>query len=289
MSADARAWLDGTVLPAATAALPATDLGLRQGLGVFETLRVRSGRAAGAELHLARLEDGGHRLGIDVDRGAVLAGIAAVLDGAPDVDLLVRITVTAGDAAPDWPPVPAGRPRVLVTRGPAPALPAPAVDAVVVAGPRAPAGLGDVKTTSYAGSVLAQRRARARGAEVALLEDDGAVREAADGNVLALHGTTLTTPPADGRILAGVTRRLVLDLAPGLGLAVREVDLARPDLDTADLVLVSSAVRRLRPVRRVDGTAVAAGDGAHPVVARLLAGLEDLATASEPLRAPRAR
>lgn len=289
MSADARAWLDGAVLPPATAALPATDLGLRQGLGVFETLRVRAGRSAGAELHLARLEAGGRRLGIDVDRGTVLAGIAAVLDGAPDADVLLRVTVTAGDAAPDWPPVPAGHPRVLVTRGPAPALPAPAVDAAVVPGPRAPAGLGDVKTTSYAGSVLAQRAARARGAEVALLEDGGVVREAADGNLLALHGTTLTTPPTDGRILAGVTRRLVLDLAPGLGLVVREADLTRPDLATADLVLISSAVRRLRPVRRVDGADVAAGDGVHPVVPRLLAGLADLAAASGPLGAPPAR
>lgn len=280
----AAAWCDGRRVAPGSAAVPATDLGLRQGLGVFETLRVRAGRAPGAELHVERLVAGGARLGIDVDRATVLAGVLGVLDDAPDTDVVVRVTVTAGDASPSWPPVPSGRPRTLVTRHPAPPLPAAAADAAVVAGPRAPAGLGDVKTLSYAGSAVAVRTARARGAEVALLEEEGRIREAADGNVLTIRGDVLTTPPTDGRILAGVTRRLVLDLAPDLGLTVHEADLTRADLLAADLVVVTSAVRRLRPVRRVDGAPVGSGTGEHPVLARLRAGLDALAATATPFR-----
>jgi branched-subunit amino acid aminotransferase/4-amino-4-deoxychorismate lyase len=281
--AGARVWLDGNVLERDAAAVPASDLGLRQGLGVFETLRVRAGRTAGFEAHLARLVDGWARLGITVDPDAVRAGLAALVATEPG-EVVARVTVTAGDAGPGWPPSAAGTPRTLVTLHPAPPRPASPVDAAVVPGPRAPAGLADVKTTSYAGSVLATRRANARGAEVALIEVDDEVLEAADGNVIAVHGTVLTTPPCDGRVIPGVTRRLVLGLAPDAGLAVREAPLTRAVLATADLVVVSSAVRGLRPLRSIDGTPITGG-GTHPALSELLAGLDRLATAAPPLTA----
>lgn len=276
------AWVDGRRLGADEAAVPASDLGLRQGLGVFETLRVHDGRAAALDAHLARLVAGGARLGIAVDVAAVRSGVAALVAEAGPDDVVLRMTVTAGDAGAEWPPVAAGVARTLVTLHPAPPLPAPAADAAIVPGPRAAAGLADVKTTSYAGSAVALREARARGAEVALIEVAGAVLEAADGNVLALHDGVLTTPPADGRIIPGVTRRLALDLAPGLGLDVREAPLDRRALLGADLVVVSSAVRRLRPLRRIDGVDLAGG-GAHPLLDDLRRGLADLAAASEPI------
>ena len=51
--------------------------------------------------------------------------------------------------------------------------------------------------------------------------------EAAWGNVWLLEGDRLITPPADGRILPGVTRALLLELAPSLGLQrARGADLA---------------------------------------------------------------
>ncbi len=276
------AWLDGRVVPAGAAAVPATDLGLRQGLGVFETLRIERGRTAGLAWHLERLVAGGGRLGIDVDPVRVRTGLAALLATADDADLVARITVTAGDAGDGWPAVAAGAARTLVTLHPAPPLPAAPADAVVLSGPRAPAGLADVKATSYVGSVVAQRVARSRGADVALLEEDGAILEAADGNVIAVRGDVLTTPPCDGRIIPGVTRRLVLDLARGLGLDVREAALTRTDLAAADLVVVTSSVRRLRPLRRVDGVTVPGG-GSHPLLAELLAGLAGIAAAAEPI------
>ncbi len=47
-----------------------------------------------------------------------------------------------------------------------------------------------------------------------LVDADGTVLEAAWGNVWVLEGDALLTPPADGRILPGVTRSLLLELAP---------------------------------------------------------------------------
>jgi len=283
----ASAWVDGRTVPAGAAALPATDLGLRLGLGVFETFRIEARRVAGLDAHLDRLVAGGDRLGVAVDVAAVRAGLGALLAESGDGAVVARVTVTAGDAAPGWPPEPAGRPRTLVTLHPAPALPTPDVDAVVVPGPRAPLGLADVKSIAYTGSVMATRAARLRGAEVALLAEDGEVREAADGNLLVLRGDVLRTPPADGRILPGVTRTLVIGLATGMGLQVEEAALGAPDLEAADLVVVSSAVRRLRRVRSVDGRRVGGAADRAGASDRLLSALRDglsaLAAAAPPI------
>ena len=288
-ASDTATWLDGRLLPGDGPAVPATDLGLRVGLGVFETMRADRGRVPGLAAHLDRLVDGCDRLGLRVDPAHVRSGLAAVLAGA-DPEVLLRVTVTGGDATSDWPPRPDGPSRTLVTRQPAPPLPSAAVDATVVPGPRAPAGLGDVKTTSYAGSMRALAVARARDATVALFEEDGVLLCAADGNLMAVHGDVLTTPALDGRVLPGVTRGLLLGAAEGLGLRAREAPLDRRALAAADLVLVTSAVRRIRPLRRLDGVPLgpagsndAADPAGHPLVVRMLAELAAVTAAAPAL------
>lgn len=284
---DGPVWHDGTLVAPSAPIVPATDLGLRHGLGVFETFRVERLRTAAIEAHLARLVAGGATLGIAVDPDAIRAGLATLLRAPHPDPAVVRVTVTAGDGSTGWPAEPLGHPRTLLTVSAAPPLPARDVDAAIVPGPRAPAGLADVKCISYAGSAIATRTARSRGSDIALIEESTFVTEAADGNVLVVRDGVLATPAADGRILAGVTRALVLGLAADLGLRVEEVPLRREDLRAADLVLVSSAVRRLRRVVRVDGVPV--GDGAaapHPILDALRAGLAALAAAARPLVPP---
>jgi branched-subunit amino acid aminotransferase/4-amino-4-deoxychorismate lyase len=52
----------------------------------------------------------------------------------------------------------------------------------------------------------------------------------------------LTTPPADGRLLAGVTRRRLLAL-PG----TREAPLSLEDLARAQAILLTSSIRLVTP------------------------------------------
>jgi para-aminobenzoate synthetase/4-amino-4-deoxychorismate lyase len=86
---------------------------------------------------------------------------------------------------------------------------------------------------------------------VALLVDlDGLVLEATRASVFAVRGGELHTPPLDGRILPGVTRAAVLVAAPRRGIRVREAPLALAELEGADEVLLSGALRGLEPVGR---------------------------------------
>lgn len=290
-------WVDDRAWPADRAHVPALDAGLRSGLGTFTTLRAHRVTVDGARrlhafdraAHLDRVAGAAAALGIPTDRTAIdraidglLAQVApAALDAATDVAL--RVTLTAGpvDAAAVFPPPVVGPPTLVVTAHPAPELPAPPVRAVTVARPGGP---GPWKTTSWAGMHLARRAAVAAGADVALLTDGDEVLEADAANLLVVRGRSLTTPPADGRILAGTTRAVLLALAASVGLTAGEAPVTRGDLRTADAVLLCSSVAGVRAVVSVDGRATA---GAEPVVAELSAALAAAVAAEADRHAPR--
>jgi para-aminobenzoate synthetase/4-amino-4-deoxychorismate lyase len=122
-----------------------------------------------------------------------------------------------------------------------------------------PGGLGEHK--------WADRRPLARWQRPALgliVDSDGAVLEASTANVWLVEGDRLVTPPADGRILPGVTRERLLEARPD---AVQdELDLAR--LERADAVFLTSSIARLSPVRGRIPEAVSAAFAPSPTAAR---------------------
>jgi para-aminobenzoate synthetase/4-amino-4-deoxychorismate lyase len=95
------------------------------------------------------------------------------------------------------------------------------------------------------------------------VDGDGSVLEVAWGNVWAIEGERLFAPPADGRILPGVTRARVLELEAD---AVEE-ELPLDRLRAADGVFLTSALRGAVPAH-LDG-----GPPPHRRVAELAATL----------------
>jgi para-aminobenzoate synthetase / 4-amino-4-deoxychorismate lyase len=230
--------------------------------GVFETLLVRDGAAVRAAAHLERLA----------------ASVAVLYDAALPGDLAERVDVlaatTAGPAALRILVAPQSRGAVeveLATGTPrARALPIPLVPVTL------PGGLGPHK---WRDRRLLDALAH-DGSTPLLLDGDGAVLEAAWGNVLALEGTTLITPPADGRLLAGVTRAALLTAARSAGLAAVEAELPLARLAAADAVVVSSALAGAVPAA-LRG-AVRAVPGASALAQKLVEWLQPLgATAGD--------
>jgi para-aminobenzoate synthetase / 4-amino-4-deoxychorismate lyase len=96
-----------------------------------------------------------------------------------------------------------------------------------------------------------------------IVEPDGEVLEAAWANVWALEGRRLVTPPADGRLLAGITRGRLLERASGLGLDAVEEPLSLERVAAADAIVLTSALRmavpgQLAPARPEDEAVAAA-------------------------------
>jgi branched-chain amino acid aminotransferase len=106
---------------------------------------------------------------------------------------------------------------------------------------------------------MSQRLAQARGYDDALMLDcRGLVAEAACANLFMVTGATVVTPAADC-ILAGITRRTVLQLARTLGYAVEERQVTLDELRGAQEVFLTGTAYEITPVRGIDDTAYRVG------------------------------
>jgi len=82
---------------------------------------------------------------------------------------------------------------------------------------------------------------------------DGCFTEATRSNIFAAVEGVMVTPPADGRILDGVTRRALLDAGLAEGLAVAEAPL--PLTAPMTELYATSTLKELAPVSDLDGAA----------------------------------
>lgn len=260
-------WLDGRMVEAAAARVSPLDSGWRLGDGVFSTLLAVNGAAQRVDTHVARVLHDAAALGITgLVPERLAAAVHRVADANTDHDeLVLRLVVTRGPVAPDAPFGAVSRtPTVAVLAAPAPAASTTAT-ATLIAGGRRPAA---IKSTSWAWSAQALATARAAGADTGLFTENGQVLEAAAANLVVRLGENLVTPPADGRILPGTTRALLLEVVDDL----REGVLTTDDLHRADEVLLTSAVRGAVPVVAVDDHPVGSGRPG-PTAERVLAAL----------------
>ena len=116
-------------------------------------------------------------------------------------------------------------------------------------------------------------RQRLRGpAEQLLIQDAGGdVLETDRASVFAVINGSLQTPPADGRILPGVTRAAVLKAARLNGIQVTTGAITRAQLAGASEVFVTNAVRGVMPVHAIADSPVTRAPG--PVATLLAAAL----------------
>jgi para-aminobenzoate synthetase / 4-amino-4-deoxychorismate lyase len=112
-------------------------------------------------------------------------------------------------------------------------------------------GLGSHK---WADRALLERAAAAAGPDAVplLVDADGSALEASRGSLFSAGPGWVKTPPADGRILPGIARRRVLELARRAGVEVSEERLHLDDLRRGEVFLAGS-VRGIEPVRSLDG------------------------------------
>ena len=144
-------------------------------------------------------------------------------------------------------------------------LPRPPVDLRTVT---LPGGIGAHKWIDR--RLLDALTAHVAPAQPLLCDLDGRVLEAARANVFVLAADgTLCTPPLDGRILPGVTRARVLEVAGELGIAARETVLTPGMLLGAREVFVTGALGGAEFVHSLDGRPLPAAGLAERIADRL--------------------
>jgi len=257
-------WVDGDVVDEGAPALRADDHGFLVGDGVFETLRVRSGRPLFLDRHLARLAQALAVTGIaPVPDARLRIAIQEVLGAGGLDDARLRLTITSGPGGNGLLRGATTTVVVAITPLPGPigaVAPARMVTALGARNERSP--LAGIKTTSYADAAALMSRAAAVDADDVLLGDScDRLSEALTSNVFVVLDGRVLTPGRAAGCLPGIVRDLILDAE-----IATESDLPLTALADAEEVFLSSSVTGVRPVASIDGRTLPVVDG--PATAR---------------------
>jgi branched-subunit amino acid aminotransferase/4-amino-4-deoxychorismate lyase len=253
-------FVNGRWQPPAEARVSVQDAGFAFGAGVFTTLRVHRTCPLFLVQHIERLHDHAARLGFAApDARTTAQTLMRGLKLNRLRDGTAKIIATPG---PTTLSLEVTRPPSLViTFEPPRRNPGP-INLLVT--PHVPSPWRALKTTAYLDSVLLHRRARHHRCFDAVALNAGQLLEAGTANLFGATSDRFFTPPADGRILAGIARaHLLAHLAP----AVAEVPLRRAGLSRLEALFLTNCVRGVISVRSVldeRGREVWRGDPRHP-------------------------
>lgn len=250
--------------------LTAGQAGLLNGWGLFTTLRIFSGEPFAFERHWRRLEKDAQRISLpmpyapDFVRRSLAKVIAAneVREGTARIYLVFnRVGFwTSGESFPEV--------DLIVYTAGLPPYREPVRLGLRPNGRFAAAPLCSVKTTAWLNNVWHYSEAQKAGLdEVVLLNERGEVAECTAANIFAVVKGRVHTPPLSSGCLEGVTRSVLLEIAPKLGIPAEERTLTPADLRHADEVFISSTNRNLLGVGSIEDHAFA--DAPGPVTRRL--------------------
>jgi len=116
------------------------------------------------------------------------------------------------------------------------------------------------KFSSRLGSVLAVMESHLRHADEALFMDGlGYVTESTASNLGIVKGGVFLAPPCWLGLLAGITWQALVEAAQGMRLPYRETPLTRHDVYNADEAFLSSTLKEVLAVTRIDGRRIGTG------------------------------
>jgi branched-chain amino acid aminotransferase len=254
--------IDGTLVRDDDAKISVLDRGFLYGDGLFEILRTWNRRAVDLDLHLDRMCASAIELHMAVDRTAITRAVGDVI-AATEGEQRLRIIVTRGQGGitARFADVRGGHMIVIAESLTLPTEEVAQASIAVVDFPLAQRAGHAHKTLAYLDHLIAKQLAAEAGADEALrCAPDGSIVEGATSNIFILIHGIVVTPPVAG-ILPGITRGHVLACCGELGLSCQERGIARTELAGADEIFITSAVRGIVAVTRLDGRSHGNGVG----------------------------
>lgn len=256
-------FVNGRFHPLEETLVSVEDRGFQLGDGVYEVIRTYGGKPFQLEAHLDRLERSARAIELpmplapsewksSIDDGLRLAGY-------PESKIYIQLTRGVAPREHAFPPsvAPTAIMTVRELGQPDPALQLQGVAVITVEDQRW--GRCDIKSLNLLPNVLAREQARRAGVFEAVFVRHGQLLEGAISNVILVRDGALLTAPEGDRILSGVTRGIVLELARKEGLSVQERTVLVEDLTHADEVFLTGTTIEIMPVVRVNEGTVAIG------------------------------
>jgi branched-chain amino acid aminotransferase len=119
-----------------------------------------------------------------------------------------------------------------------------------------------VKSLNYLNNVMAKIEASHAGAdEGVMLNEQGYIAECTGDNLFVIKKGVVFTPPVYAGALCGITRNVVFEICHELEIPIREVEMTRYDVYTADECFLTGTASEVIAAIELDTRVI--GDG-HP-------------------------
>lgn len=256
-------FVNGRFCPLAETVVSVEDRGLQFGDGIYEVIRTYGGHPFQVDAHLGRLERSARAIELPMPcapaawKSHIIEGVR--LGGFSESKIYLQVTRGVAPREHAFPV--GGAPTAIMTvreMGQSnEALREEGATVITVEDQRW--GRCDIKSLNLLPNVLAREQARRAGVFEAIFVRNGQVLEGAVSNIILVRKGALVTAPEGDRILSGVTRGIVLELARKEGLSVQERPVLMEDLTHAAEVFLTGTTIEIMPVVRINGKDVAAG------------------------------
>lgn len=258
------------VLPLEEVRLSPGQAGLINGWGIFSTVRVFDGIPFALERHYERLaRDAGRiQLPLKTSQSEVRDAMQQMLQANGIGNACVRIyfifnTIGIWKSAEPFPQV-----DLIMYAMDVPERVGPTTLSVQENGRHAAHPLTGTKVTSWLNNAWMVEQAHRRGYDDALLLNErGEVAECTAANIYCIRGGDVATPPLSSGCLSGVSRTILMEEGPRMGVPVTERVLKLEDFFYADEVFITSTTRHVQPISHIEKRAMKQAPG--PVTQKL--------------------
>lgn len=253
-----KCYINGKFIDSKKAAVSVSDSAFQRGYGAFEVMRAKNGRVLRFDDHFGRFIKSIRLIGIkpSFTRTGLGKIVNRLLRHNGGGEFLIKLILSGGGSTvfvdTD------GKPRLYVLFFPFrrfEKFQARGVGAVTVSYERF---MPQAKTLNYLPAVLGYKYARRAGAREAIFVEGGFVREGTTSNIFMVRRGMLYTPKLF-RVLDGITRKTILELAKKTRIKVIEKGIKFADLRRADEVFISSTNREIFPIIKLDGRKIGGG------------------------------
>jgi branched-chain amino acid aminotransferase len=270
-------WLDDKLVDESQAVVSVFDHGLLYGDGVFEGIRVYSGRVFELAAHLRRLYESAKviRLTIPMELSQLAKATEETVAANNITEGYIRLVITRGKGNLGISPVNCEKACVIIIASKIQLYPEElyekgmkVISAVTVR--NHPLAIPpQVKSLNYLNNIMAKIEALDNNVPEAIMYNhEGFVAEATGDNIFIVRDGVIYAPPCQAGSLEGITRGIVMKLARQENIQVFERNLTRFDLYVADEFFLTGTAAEVIGIVEIDGRVI--GDGKPgPITQRL--------------------
>ncbi len=261
-------YINGKFIPEKQAKISIYDLGFLRGYAVFDFLRTYQGEPFYLKEHLQRLLNSAKLIGLkhNYSLNLLIKIVLKTLKKNNLKEASIRIYLTGGYSKDFILP---SKPQLIIIITPIKKPP----DYLYIKGGKLITKISErilpqAKTIVYTEGIKFLQEAKRKNAiEVLLISKDGKILECTTSNFFAVINKKLITPPTE-QILAGITRKVVIQLAKKLKIPVIERNINFKEIKNFDEAFITATNKEILPIVKIDKIKI--GDGVVGAITKIL-------------------